>query len=59
MAWTDEGNTHGEKREKGTPVSKPWRHVPGVVFLSFLGERLLEPAQNALSEEAPGLVDTL
>lgn len=54
MAWTNEGNTHGEKREKGLLLVSQ-----GVAFLSFPGEGLLESAQNPLSEEVPGLVDTL
>lgn len=57
-AWAGEGNTPRQGRgRRGLPLGSRVRQ--GAAFLSFPGERLLEPAQNTLSEEAPGLVDTL
>jgi len=35
MAGAEEGSTHGEDREKGTPLSKPWPHVPRSCIPSF------------------------
>ena len=53
------GRCVGRRERKELLLVSHGHMCQGVVFLSFPGERLLEPAQNALSEEAPGLVDAL
>lgn len=53
------GTCMGRRERRGLLLVSHGHMCQGDVFLSFPGERLLEPAQNVPSEEARGLMDTL